>query len=133
MQLLQKQRSLFAIQLSVMKLKGEPQFRPEPAAAIAAPREKRIVENPRVLVDDAVQLGGHHGRRAENHGFSVGDVAALAGGLLRQQVVVAAELLQIVAEGDIATADASRCIFHDDVDAKAVELVQLVTDGKQVE
>ena len=128
----QEEGCLAAVELGMVELQGNSQLGSEPAPSVSAPGEEGVVVDARVLVDDAVQLRAHHGRRPYNHGFVVVDVPARRGRFLRQPVVVAAELLDVGRVGDIAVADATLHVVHDHVDGQAVEAEQLAVLRQQV-
>ena len=121
------------IHQGVMELHGDGQGGAEPVTTVAAPGEEGIGIDARVLIDHIFQLGFDHCRSANDIGFTVDDVLAGFGGLLRDAVVVAAELLQVVGVGDVAVADATLGLVHNDVDGQPVEAVQPVLVYQQVE
>ena len=133
MQLFQKTGGMGAVHLGVMELDGNAQLVAQPVAMIAPPGEVGIVVDAAVLVDEAVELRSRDSRCADDVGLFVEDVLARGGALLRDGIVVAAELLQVVAIRDIAKADATFCVVDDDIQRQTVESVELLLGGQQVE
>ena len=91
-----------AVHLNVVELEGDGQSCLQPAFAVATPHHHRITELVGVLVDDAVEFGGRHRRRAYHH--RTVHETALAGNTcrLRQNHVVGAELIQVIAIWNVA-------------------------------
>ena len=111
-----------AIHLHVVELEGNGQGCPQPTFAVSAPHHHRITELVGVLVDDAVEFGGRHRRRAYHHCIIYEGALAGRAGRLRQICIVLAELLQIICIQDVARADAAFFVVHNHVDGKAVVL-----------
>ena len=84
-----------AIHLDVMKLERHRQRGFEQVFAIAAPANKRIGIDARILVDDTVEFCLYDGRRADNSTVVAWDEAAFVGCLGSQLLVVMLELLQV--------------------------------------
>lgn len=122
-----------AIHLGMMELHGDGKPHLEPTFAIAAPSQEGVIENTRVLVDDAVELGGRHGRCADNHRLLVKGALAGVDGRLRHPIVIGCKLLKIIAVGHIARTDIALFMVHNHVDGQAVVLVQLAVLRQQVE
>jgi len=121
------------IHLGMMELHGDGKGYFEPTFTIAAPRQEGVIENTRVLVDDAVELGGRHGRCADNHRLLVKGALAGVDGRLRHPLVIGCKLLKIITIGHIARTDIALFMVHNHVDGQAVVLVQLAILGQQVE
>ena len=92
---------------------------------VSAPYQKRIIEDAAILVDNTVNFRLYKGGCTNNHVVFKCNVPACCCGLLGDSQVVGIELLQVVRVGNIASADASLAIVHNDVDGKLVKLEQL--------
>ena len=91
--------------------------------AIAAPGQKGIVVYAVVLVYQAVELCACYGRCAKYHRLLVADLLTGGAALECDGIVVAAKLLEIIAIGHVARADAAFGIVYYHVDGQTVELV----------
>ena len=91
-----------AVHLHMVELEGNGQGCPQPAFAVMAPHNHRITELVGVLVDDAVEFGGRHRRRAYYHRIIYEGALAGHAGRLRQNHIVGAELIQVIGIGDVA-------------------------------
>ena len=67
MKFVEEPGGMSAVHLNVVELEGDGQSCLQPAFAVAAPHHHRITELVGVLVDDAVEFGGRHRRRAYHH------------------------------------------------------------------
>ena len=91
-----------SIHLCMMELEGDWQRGFQPTLAIAAPSKEGIGEDAAVLVDDAVELRPGQSGCAHDDCILVQDVlAGLADGL-SEVPIIGVELLQIVADGNVA-------------------------------
>lgn len=117
----------------MMELERDGQRRFEPALAITPPHHHRVAEQISILIDDAVQFGGHHGRSAYYH--RIGQENALTGPrhLSRQSLVVVDELIQILREGDVARVDAPLPVIHDDIDGQTVITIEGALFRQEIE
>ena len=122
-----------AIELGMMELEGNRQHGSEPTPFVSAPYEEGVVEDAAILIDDAVKFRAHYGRCPDNHGLIVIDIPASGSRLLRKLVIITSELLQVVAVGNIAVADAALHVIDNHIDAQPVIFEQLAVLGQQVE
>ena len=132
LQVFQESGGLATIHLRMMKLERDGERGLEPAAPVSAPGEEGVVVDAAVLVDDAVEFGAHHRRCSDECGALVVDGLAGGGRLLRNPVVVAAELLQVGAVGHVAVGDAALGGVYNHIDGQAVELVELPLFRQQI-
>jgi len=124
---------LAAIELGMMELQGNRQRSPEPTPLVSAPYEEGVVVDAAILVDDAVKFRAHYGRCPDNHSLVIIDVPASGSRLLRKFVIIMSELLQVVAVGNIAVADAALHVIDNHIDSQPVIFEQLAVLGQQVE
>lgn len=88
LQILKILGGMTAVHLGMMELHGDGKPHLEPTFAIATPSQEGVIENTRVLVDDAVELGGCHGRSADNHRLLIKGALAGVDGRLRHPIVI---------------------------------------------
>ena len=93
---IQEACGLATIKLGMVELERNCQRCLEPMSTISPPNEKRIVEDARVLVDNAVQFCADYGRSANYHGIRFGNILTSLDHLSRARLVVETELLQVI-------------------------------------
>lgn len=132
LQILEILGGMTAIHLGMMELHGDGKPHLEPTFAIATPSQEGVIENTRVLVDDAVELGGRHGRGADNHRLLVERTFAGVDGRLRHPIVIGGKLIKIITIGHIARTDIALFVVHNHVNGQAVVLIQFFAFGQQI-
>ena len=133
MQFFQESGGVLAIHLGVMELEGDGQRRLQPTFAVAAPRQKGIVEDATILVGDAVEFRARDCRCADDDGFVVQDVlAGLADGLCQVQVV-GIKRLQIVGDGHVTEAQSALDVISYHIDGHAIVSVQFPVLWQHIE
>ena len=85
-----------------MELETDGQSGLEESLAVFAPHHHGVAELVGVLVDDAVEFGGRHRRRANHHRIIYEGALAGRPGRLRQNHIVGTELIQVIGIGNVA-------------------------------
>ena len=91
-----------SVHLNVVKLEGDRQRGLEPSLAIFSPHHHRVAELIGVLIYDAIQFGGYHCRRADNHSIINETAFATVRCRLSKNGILVLKLPDVFAERDIA-------------------------------
>ena len=122
-----------AVHLCVVELQGDGQGGAEPMLAVSAPHYHRVAELFGVLVDNAVEFGLYHCRRAYNHIVLKERALALRRCLGGEPVIFFGKLVDVGRERYIARVYSALAVVDNDVDGYAVVFIKLALLGQQVE
>ena len=117
----------------MMKLKRQLQLGFQPAAAVFAPDEERVVEDAVVKIRHTVQIVMNQRGGADDHAIRQLVVLAAFPAALRQLRIGAGKFVQLAAKRDVAGAQFTALVFDDHIDAQTIVLHQLFAHGQQIE